>query len=316
MLTCLRYFEHVECESPYDYRRLLENATVWICADIKTHYTLGNTTVTRNEGGSSVKVSLGEDNKEKLEIFVSANKQMRDCALIVDLPKQLVAALKLEPADLPDLSSLLSVPRASLKVLQVKMGFTSGNTEDENEEHLVADLVNDNSRSRRGSSSDDSGDDSSMTFRSGVSSETSTSQVHLQNHQNSQFDESPRDRPFTPHLTAAGLYSSINRDQNRTRIQRFAQNADLISSSRGEIFQFGAGGGIFHMSALREALDANEPASVSTPVHIGFSPHRRPNPIRNRNEEEKGRDTEVGFLGEQFVRSQTVWLARSGRMGS
>ncbi|KAF4973040.1 hypothetical protein F66182_17725, partial [Fusarium sp. NRRL 66182] len=118
---------------------------------------------------------------------------------------------------------------------------------------------------------------------------------------NSQFDESPRDRPFTPHLTAAGLYSSINRDQNRTRIQRFAQNADLISSSRGEIFQFGAGGGIFHMSALREALDANEPASVSTPVHIGFSPHRRPNPIRNRNEEEKGRDTEVGFLGEQFL---------------
>ena len=82
MLTCLRYFEHVECESPYDYRRLLENATVWICADIKTHYTLGNTTVTRNEGGSSVKVSLGEDNKEKLEIFVSANKQMRDCALM------------------------------------------------------------------------------------------------------------------------------------------------------------------------------------------------------------------------------------------
>lgn len=258
--------------------------------------------MTRNEGGSSVKVSLREDGTEKLEIFLSANKQTRDCALIVDLPEQLVAAMELEPADLPDLSDLLRVPIASLKVLLVKKGFTGGDAADEKEEHSVADPVNKESRAQRGSSSDDGVDDSWMTFRSGVRSETSSPQVHLQNHQNLLSGESPRDRPFTPHSTAAGLYSSINRNQNRTRIESFAQNADPVSNSRRGIFQFGGGGGMFNMSTLREALDVNEPASVSTPIQVNVSPHRRPNPIRNRNEEEVARDFEVGFLGEQFVR--------------
>jgi len=178
---------------------------------------LGDTTVTRNEGGSSVKVSLGEDDTDKLEIFVSANKQMRDCALIVDLPEQLVAALKLEPANLPDLPSLLSVPLASLKALLIKKGITGGDAADDNEEPLVADPVNEESWVQSDGSSDDSGDDSWMRFRSCVRSDsegstivqytrasarsetaittsqpyvqrrTSTPQVHLQHHLNLGF---------------------------------------------------------------------------------------------------------------------------------
>lgn len=110
--------------------------------------------MTRTKGGSSVKVSLREDNTAKLEIFFSANKQSRECALIVDFPEQLVAALKLEPANLPDLSSLLSVPLASLKALLVKKGITGGVAADDNKELLVTDPVNEESRSQSGDSSD------------------------------------------------------------------------------------------------------------------------------------------------------------------
>ncbi|KUL87498.1 hypothetical protein ZTR_04598 [Talaromyces verruculosus] len=329
----VKYFEHVECESSYELRCLLKNATVWISADIKTHYTLGGTTVTRTEGGSSVKVSLGEDDTAKLEIFFSANKQSRDCALIVDFPEQLVAALKLEPANLPDLSSLLSVPLASLKALLIKKGITGGVAADDNEELLVTDPVNEESRSQSGDSSDDSGDKSWMTFRSGVRSDfesstivqyvrasarseaanttsqpymhrrTSTPQVHLQHHVNVSSDESSRDPSLTPRPPAAGLYSAINRNRNRTRIESFAQNADPASSSRREgfIFQFGGGGGMYDMTTMWDALDANVSAPMSAPIQVNVSPRKRANLIKNRNKEEVERDFEVGFLGEQFV---------------
>lgn len=135
--SCLRwyrYFEHVKCESSYELRPLLENVKVWISADIKTHYTLEGTTVTKSEGGSSVKVSPGEDETAKLEIFVSANKHTRDCALITDFPEQLVATLELEPADLPDLLPLLRVSLASLKALLIKKGITGGDAVDDNED--------------------------------------------------------------------------------------------------------------------------------------------------------------------------------------
>jgi hypothetical protein len=58
---------------------------------------------------------------------------------------------------------------------------------------------------------------------------------------------------------------------------------------------------MYDMSTLGEALDADEPAPVSTSVQVNVSPRRRANPIKNRNEEEVARDFEVGFLGEQFV---------------
>lgn len=298
-----------------------------------THYTLGDTTVTRTEGGSSVKVSLGEDDTAKLEIFFSANKQSRDCALIVDFPEQLVAALKLEPTDLPDLSSLLSVPLASLKALLIKKGITDGDAADDNEEILVTDPVNEESRSQSGDSSDNSGDDLWMTSRSDVRSDfesstivqyahasarseaanitsqpymhrrTSTPQVHLQHHVNVSSDESLHDLSLTPRPPAAGLYSAINRNRNKTRMESFARNADPASSSRREgfIFQFGGGGGMYDMTTMWDALDADDSAPTSAPIQVNVSPRRRANLIKNRNKEEVARDFEVGFLGEQFV---------------
>jgi hypothetical protein len=338
--SCLRwyrYFEYLECESSYEPRPLLENVAVWISADIKTHYTLDGTIVTKSEGGSSVKVSLGEDETAELEIFVSANKHARDCALVTDFPQQLVAALELEPAHLPDLISLLQVPLASLKALLIKNGITGGDAADDSEETLVAHPGNEDSQSQSDGSYDDSSEDESTTSASGVRSNSegsaivqctrasarseaanttlrphahrrpsfrpATPQHQSQYHLNLPSDESPRDRPVTPRPTAAGLYSTDNRNRNRARIQGFARNADPASSSRlgRSSGQSSGGGGAFDISTLRETLEAAEPALVSTPVQVNSSPRRRAGPIINRSEEQMARDFEVGFLGEQFV---------------
>ncbi|KAF1960437.1 putative heterokaryon incompatibility protein [Byssothecium circinans] len=333
----VKYFEHEECKPDYELRPLLENVDVWISADIKTHYTLQGTTVTKSEGGSSVKVSTGEDKTAKLEIYVSANRHTRACALITDFPKQLVSALKLEPADLPDLHPLLQVPLASLKALLIRKGITGGDAADDYKETLVANSVNKDSRIQSDGSYYDNGDDASTTSASSVrsdsagsailtstrasarseaanttlrphvhhrpSSRPTTPEPRAQVYLNVPSYESPRERPVTPRPTAAGLYSPDNRNRNRERLQGFARNADPASSSRlgRSSRQSGGGGGMFDMSTLRETLEAAEPAPISTPVQVNPSPRRRAGPIPNRNEEEMARDFEVGFLGEQFV---------------
>ena len=146
-------------------------------ADIKTHYTLEGTTITKREGGSSVKVSMGEDETTKLEIYVSAERHMRDCALITDFPEQLIEALKLEPADLPALCPLLQVPLASMKALLIRKGIIGGDAADDYEETLVADSVNENSQSQSDRSSDDDGEDASTTSASSVRSGSAQSTV-------------------------------------------------------------------------------------------------------------------------------------------
>lgn len=75
-------------------------------------------------------------------------------------------------------------------------------------------------------------------------------------------DESARDPSLTPRPPAAGLYSAINRNRNRTRIESFAQNADPASSSRREgfIFQFGGGGGMYDMTTMWDGLNADDSA--------------------------------------------------------
>ncbi|OKL55903.1 hypothetical protein UA08_08808 [Talaromyces atroroseus] len=328
--TLVKYFEYLECESPYEPRSLLENVTVWISADIETHYTLNGTIVTKSEGGSSVKVSHEEDETTKLEIFVSANKQARDCALITDFPEQLVEALDLEPANLPDILSLLQVPIASLKALLIKKGITGGDTADDSEEISVADPVNIDSQSHSDSSDDDSSDEASTTSASDVHSNSEGSDIlqytrasagsaaanttlrpQVRREPNSRpttpelqsqyYQNVPvNDRPITPRPTAAGLYSTDNRNRNVARMQSFARNAGPASRSRlgTSSGRSDGDGGAFNMSTLREALEAAEPTA---PAQVIYSPRRRSRQIINRSEEEMARDSEVGFLGEQFV---------------
>lgn len=289
-------------------------------ADIKTHYTLEGTTVTKSEGGSSVSISTGNDKTAKLEICVSANRHVRECALITDFPGQLVAALELELADLLDLSSLLQVPITSLKALLIRKGFTGGDAADTYEDTLVAHSVNKGSQSRSDSSYNDSCDDSLIIRASAryeaantglrpymdhrLSFRPTTPEPQLQNHLNVHSHNNSSERPVTPRPTTTGLYSRDNRNLNRKRLQGFARNAAPSPSSRlaRPTSQPNGSGHTFGMSTLREILEAAEPAPLSTPVQVNSSSRRRAGPIPNRNEEQMARDFEVGFLGEQFVR--------------
>lgn len=160
-----RYFEYAKWESRYGLRPLLKNVKVWRSSDIKTHYTLEDTIVTKSEGGSSAIVSTGENKTEKLDIYVSANSHRRDIALITDFPEQLVAALKLEPTDLSDvldlshLSPLLQIPITLLKAFMIKRGIIGGDVADDSEDTLVADSANDDPHIQNDGSSDENDDD-------------------------------------------------------------------------------------------------------------------------------------------------------------
>lgn len=308
-------------------------------ADIKTHYTLKDNTVTRSEGGSSVKVSTGEDSTAKLLVYVSADRNTRDCALITDFPGQLVKALGLELDDLFDLDSLLKVPLVSLKTLLIRKGITGGHIADDSEEPFRAVTVNGIlQRQSDGIHNNDSSDTStefaksvrSDSVESGIMesarasatsvianttlppcldhqpiSRSTTPQPRLQDHLNAPSDENPREGSVTPGLTAAGLYSTDNRSQNRQQLQAFARNENsaAFSGSGRTIGQFGSDSSAFDMGTLREALGAAESAPVQTSIHVSLSSRRRAGLIPNRNEGEMARDFEVGFLGEQFVSS-------------
>lgn len=298
--------------------------------DIKTHYTLEDTIVTKSEGGSSVEINFRDDNAAELKIFVSANRSTRECALVADFPEQLVKALELEQADLPDLPRLLQVPRTSLKALLIRRGIIGGDTDtgDDYEETLVEHGVNrafqTGSKDRSSSSSSNALSDveelvNSESIRASARSETTNKTLRTNLHYGSgsspitprsishgypdiSSDETPHQQPVTSHLAA--LYSTENRNQNRERLQDFARNLGSGPSTQlgGSTDHSNAGsGGGFDMSALREALQDAEPAAVLTPVHISFGMRRRGGPISNRNAEERARDFEVGFLGEQFV---------------
>ncbi|EFZ02032.1 hypothetical protein MAA_01614 [Metarhizium robertsii ARSEF 23] len=332
----VKYFEYAECESPYELRPLLENVEVWMSEDIETHYTLEDTTVTKSGGGSGVKVSIGVGKTPKLDIYVSTNKHVRSCALITDVPKQLVEALKLELADLSDLHAILQVPPASLEALLIKRGITGGDASDDDKDTLVAQLINEDWQIQSDDSSGNNTEDASTTSASSVRPDSARSAVieytsasaasratHTTQrsnvHHRSSFrpttprpdsqdplhepaHESPTERPVTSRRTAAGLYNIYNRRRNMERLQSFAQNANPTShrperSNR----QSGSSGGAFNLSMLRETLEAAGPAPVSMLVPVDPYRRRRTVLIPNRNDEEMARDFEVGFLGEQFV---------------
>lgn len=327
----------MQCESPYKLQPLLENVEVWMSADIKTHYKLESTTVTKSGGRSNVKVSIGKDQTPKLEIYVSTNKHLRSCALVTDVPNQLVAALGLEPSDLQDIHALLQVPRASLTALLIRRGITAGDTADDYEEHLVADLSGKDWHAESDGSSSDDSDDAQATSASSVRSDSPWSAVIETAHASAasiathstlrpSVQQRPSARPTTPRprsqdqphvpadesssersVTASRFdvspYNQSNRSLNMERLQGFARNADPASSSRParSSSQSGSGENAFDMSSLREALETTESTPMSMPANVDPNRRRRARLIPNRNEEERARNLEVGFLGEHFV---------------
>jgi hypothetical protein len=291
-------------------------------ANIKTHYTLKDTTVTESEGGCSVTINNTDNLGPKLKIYVSTNRHLRECALITDFPDQLIEALELKPAELPKLYPLLQVPLASLNALMVKEGFTDGVGSDDLEDS--EDSGNQSEGSDDGSSglvsetpaSGSQPDNAGSVFTGSISasarsqttrtaprihlndsprSRPATPELQSRHHLNAHPNPSPDRRPTTPRPTVTGLYGMENRSRNRDRIQSFARNFDTTpTSGRNDR-------SIFDMNALRGALEDTEPTLVTTPLNVHISPTQRAGPDQNRNEEQRARDFEVGFLGEQFV---------------
>lgn len=307
-------------------------------ADIKTHYTLEGTTVTQSEGGSMVEVSKRKGNVAKLKIVVSANRNIRDCALIEDFPEQLVAALELEPAELPDLHRVLQVPIASLKALLIRKGITDGDAANNYEEASVVESTGQEDLKSASDGIHDTDSDDGLTSFSGsdrsdfawsrtidvtrASAKSETANTNLRPHEhprprsrpstprprsldymNAPPNEIPEEQPDIPLPSTAGLYSMGNRNRNRERVQNFARKVDLGYSSLVQRSnpQTGGSDDAFDMSAIRESLEPTERSTISIPAQVNPSPRRRAAPIPNRNEEGIARDFEVGFLGEQFV---------------
>lgn len=311
-LSIDRYFEFAGCTSPFQLEFLLRNVEVWVSQDIKTHYRLHENTVTKTEGGSSVKISTDLDGNIKLSVFVSADKDTRNCALFTDFPQQLVTALKITPFDLPDLHSLLQVPLVSLNRFLVRQGITSGNeTYNYVEESAAESSAEEESHSESRSNNDHNANDLPTSARlssprSGLSSFTSASarietrsttlRPHLgdqgsarsQSNLDVSSNEGLRERPVTPRAPATGIYNEINRTQNRERLRGFFQNRNLTNN-------------VFDMSTIRNTLEVAEPTSVFSSPQVDRSPRRQAGLMPNRSGEEMARDSEVGFLGEQFV---------------
>jgi hypothetical protein len=303
-------------------------------AVIKTHYTLQGITVTKSDGGSSVKVRMGENHTAKLDIYLSVDKQRRDCALVADFSKQLIAALELEPADLPDLSMLLQVPTTSLKALMVREGFTGGDGGDDN---LATSVTNEDLQRQNEDHNDEDQDESPIRYTTranfqptepvvvqsihasarseaahtamqpsmshSLSLRPTTPEPRLHDHVNVSLIEGPRERPVVARPIAPSPYSMDNRNRNRERLQRFARDLEFNPVSRHWSLsgQSTRDETVFDMNLLREALDVGGPAHVSNSVQIRSNPRPQAGPLPNRNDEQRARDFEVGFLGEHFV---------------
>ncbi|PVH94635.1 putative heterokaryon incompatibility protein [Periconia macrospinosa] len=278
----LKYFEFAGCSSPYKLGPLLESMQVWLSANIKTHYKLANTTVTRSEGGSTVKVR-----DEQLEVYVSTNRHVRNVALITDFPGQLVAALELKSADISDIQTLLQVPLDSLPALLIKRGITADNAFDDHPEIVVV-----------GSSANISSHTSDTTLQPDVEAisdgglhepRLTTPELLEQDRSSAHIEESPRDGPVTPRPTVAERLQAFFQDAGRDPISRESRHSTNS-------------GGIFNMGTMRETLDH---ASVTPQTNNTL--RSKSGPIPNRNEDELARDFEVGFLGEQFLTSIKVY---------
>jgi hypothetical protein len=136
-----------------------------------------------------------------------------------------------------------------------------------------------------------------------LSFRTTTPESRPHEHLDVPFNGSPQRRSVTPRSTIPGTYSAHNRDRNRDRLRGFARNVDPRPVLQFSRFSSQARNteSAFDMSTLDRALETAEVAPVPNPVQVNSSSLQRAGPIPNRNDEQRARDFEVGFLGEQFV---------------
>lgn len=117
--------------------------------------------------------------------------------------------------------------------------------------------------------------------------------------------ERPEEAPPTEPVTSAGIYSTSNRSRNIDRLRQFAQhsrtnlNASRSGTSNAANNPIAAA---FDMTQLGLALEDSQ-ASVDPAALVSPWGARRPQArlIPDRNEEDRDRNPEIGFLGEHYV---------------
>ena len=281
---------------------------------------------------------------ETLEIYVSSDRSKRECALLMDFPKQLIEALHLEPHDtLHDLHQYLVVPLESLNTLLVTQGI-SGNVSspsDDNDDSVPdhgdnqqtfsdsethfnendASFAHSNGRHNAAATGSNTPAPSTSSatesrspsaplpdqFSHTLGFGTPTPQTQHHSTFNSSVRPSSLRTPTEPSgapSAATGIYNTNNRSRNTDRLRHFAQNTDTTGNAR--LQQRGSPSAPrtepFDMSEIFSALDDDTPrASVVAPEHGRRVPMQHYRVIPERNENERARDFEVGFLGEHFV---------------
>jgi hypothetical protein len=117
--------------------------------------------------------------------------------------------------------------------------------------------------------------------------------------------ERPDEAPPTEPVSAAGLYISSNRGRNIDRLRRLAERSSTshnVSTNNTSSTTNTPNAAAFDMSQLGSALEDAQ-ASVAPSALVSIQSARRPRPmlVPNRNQEERARDFEIGFLGEHYV---------------
>ena len=294
-----------------------------------------------------MRVNIAET-EPRLEIFVSMDKKKRDCALITDFPRQLIEALRIELTSLTDLYTILHVPLESIDTFLVEKGIISGTSMSSQSDSAMTHEHNGPAPSpqklqREGNEENQSYSTSytrsvpeqrnaaALTILARAQPPTRSLSSHVrgaspipwlgshespnsntveQNH-GSNPGRNPED--VQPTLAAnSSIFSPANRNRNRDRLQNLARGANGAASSQtARAIHVQNSGNVtgFDLRALGVALE--DPQRTPPSISLNRSQHGyRPRQIPDRNEQERARDFEIGFLGEQFVRDAIYINAR------
>lgn len=128
----------------------------------------------------------------------------------------------------------------------------------------------------------------------------------------------PEEVQPTEPVTSTGIYSTSNRSRNTDRLWQFAQHSRISLNASGSRTSDAVNipiAAAFDMTQLGSALEDSQ-ASVDPVTLVPVLSARRPQArlIPDRNEEDRARDFEIGFLGEHYVNDPVTCPIGCGRV--
>ncbi|KAF2105467.1 hypothetical protein BDV96DRAFT_655610 [Lophiotrema nucula] len=324
-----KYLNHIDVSSTLNVEQLFQTAMVQTSPNIKTHYVISyhdiSETITRSKGGSSVYVDRG-GRTNTLHIYLSSNQDRRACALVTDLPAQILEAIGINLTEAPELYQILDVPVESLGILLMKKGIignllsSSDHASDSEESNEEEDTVDTEGIGHEGfqttaeagqqwSSSTPANSRASPTFSRHLDSGTRHNHSDLGSTDSSRVRGAPPEtsnrEPSMRGSSSIGIYNESNRSRNTAPVRHFASRANAYGSnpSQQRRDMSNADSDAFNMSGLGAALDLQTPLVSGVTVNNALEAPARlsARSMPERNEDARARGFEVGFLGENFI---------------